>query len=164
MCPREGTSAYCLQTYVHHKGGEVMLSFGQCTKEVNNVTFLVLQQLPPHICKGDRDLCPWSCTCFAHIAFPSQSPKLKGLRNRQLLVWNQENVTGKERNNRNLNLWHPWLCLLSPFILPSLVHHTLTRILENFHISAKLEVLTQAVPRRKEGNSLASVMVPRDCL
>lgn len=59
-----------------------MLSFGQCTKKTNNVTFFMLQQLPLlHICEKKRKKCPWSRTCFldTRTPFPSQSHGLRGL-------------------------------------------------------------------------------------
>lgn len=103
----EGASAYCLETYVHHEGGEVMLSFGQCTKKVNNVTFPVSQQLPPHICKeGDRKMC---ILVVAHALHTQHSPV------RDISARVQEETAGLKSskygrngvgNNRNLNLWY----------------------------------------------------------
>lgn len=102
-----GAGAYCLKTYVHHEGGEVVLSFGQCTKEVNNVTFPVPQQLPPLICKeGDRKICVLG---VAHALHTQHSP-VRDISSRV-----QEETAGLksseygrngEGNNRNLNPWH----------------------------------------------------------
>lgn len=50
--PWEEAGAHHLEPYVHHKGAEVMLSFGQHTEGVHNVMFCMLQQLNSQVYGG----------------------------------------------------------------------------------------------------------------